>query len=334
VSGGGEGLAGDVESLHFSDGVPCPHCGTFNAANDDLFKSYFARHSVDCSRCGNPFDPWTKAIKWLASDQPASWTAFRLVGGTLTYIHVRLPANGGVEVDLTARGVPADAEILNIHATNVIRGEGAANLAALVLSGEMRFDPLPRSFVLYGAAHCKPDAHQTDVQLLVASVAAGADQISVHHYADAARQFAAGRYRTMVVSANIAVEAALTPALRSWLRRYCSNEDAGDLLGKDGVVYSKQLKILTKIAGKVLAIAELPSHIRRLLDELRRERNSVVHEGTVRKPTKDWPGLNKETAAELLAAAAFGYRYAHYLRDEVAKAAGGSPSAGRGQTGG
>jgi hypothetical protein len=40
-------------------------------------------------------------------------------------------------------------------------------------------------------------------------------EISYHHLADAGRRFAAKRYRAMIIPANIAVEAALTPALRT-----------------------------------------------------------------------------------------------------------------------
>jgi hypothetical protein len=54
------------------------------------------------------------------------------------------------------------------------------------------------------------------------------------------------------------------------------------------------------------------------LGELRDERNGIVHTGAPRE--KRGP-LDKNRAAAFLAAAAFGYQYARYLRDEVGKRA-------------
>jgi hypothetical protein len=123
----------------------------------------------------------------------------------------------------------------------------------------------------------------------------------------------------MVVSANIAVEAALAPAMRQWIRLTCSGDDADKLMGKDGISYARQL-VLTKMASKALGIADMPGRVRNLLDELRDQRNGIVHTGS---PKGNKPVLNRDRAAEFLAAAAFGYQYARYLRAEVGKRAGG-----------
>jgi len=303
---------------HYASGLSCPKCCRVNPPTDEFFASYFASGTAPCCGCCEAFDPWNQALElmnWL----PNAWTAFFLLPCRKTHFELPLNPNESSAVDLSAKGIPPDAEILDVHVTTLGPPEGPPLFPALMLLGvkTLHLDPIPRFFGLYGADFGKDSTGKASALLNVTWVDPGPDEISIHHLADASKRFAAGRYAAMVVSANIAVEAALAPAMQQWIRLTCSSEDVGKLFGKDGISYARQI-ILTKMASKVLGIADMPGRVRNLLDELRDERNGIVHTGAPRE--KGGP-LDKDRAAAFLAAAAFGYQYARYLRNEIGKRA-------------
>jgi hypothetical protein len=80
--------------------------------------------------------------------------------------------------------------------------------------------------------------------------------------------------------------------------------------------------VLTKIAGRALGIKPMPEGVRALLNELRHYRNDLGHRGAL-DPKR--PSLDKDRAADFLAAAVFGYHYAGYMRSVVANELGGTP---------
>jgi hypothetical protein len=279
-----------------------------------VFVSYFETDAVICAGCGEPFDLWAQACDILKT-WPRDWVAFRLLGAIVTRKSVLLEPERNTEVDLNE--VPEDAEILSVRAMVMGPPEGQPVFPALKLfQGEMRLDPFPRHFLFYGMTHGRADVAATSVWLSVTWIQPDEDEISVHHLADAAKQFAAGRHKGMIIPANVAVEAALTPAVTAWVRTYCSGEETKEFLGPRGATYAHQLKVLSRIASHTLGIKPMPDRLRALLNQLRQYRNDLGHNGTLNNP--DRPPPNLEKAADFLTAAIFGYQYARYLHSRVA----------------
>lgn len=297
-------------------GLPCPSCHELVGLEHENFVAYFATGATPCPWCNGQLDWWKEARGDFARQFP-EWQVATLVGATVTVVKVDLLPEQMVEIHLAEHDVPPNAEILNVFVDLLPGGPPPCTHSALLVDPpQLRLDPFPAVLRFYGAAHGQGTLPTTQV-VTIAWIAPDAADVSVHHLADAARQFAAERYRAMIIPANVAVEAALSPAMHEWVRCYSSKEDTDDFIGPRGATYSQQLKVLSKIASRALGIREMPNRIRNLLDELRQYRNDLVHRGTFHH--KDRPAPNKEKAAEFLAAAAFGYHYARYLREELGK---------------
>lgn len=302
----------DAETLHWRDGIPCPMCRAVNVPDNAWFVSYFENATVSCSQCHKPFDLWKWTIEEL-DRWPAPWVAFRLIGAISSRFTVPLQKERTSPLDLSA--LPTTAEILHVSVMDHIKSEGPAPHAGLTLGNKFWLDPFPRFLYLYGMTHGRECVAESEAWVSVTWIDTAEEEVSVHHLADAAKLFVAGRFSRMLVSANVAVEAALTPALLAWVRTYCPKDDAEDFLGPRGAPYAHQLKVLTKISGRALGIHAMPGHICNILDDLRRYRNDLVHTGALKH--KDRPPPTKAKASEFLTAATFGYEYARYLMKQV-----------------
>lgn len=298
--------------LHSLDGIPCPECGCVNAPDHSLFVSYFEAGAVTCVGCQKPFDLWAHASEEL-KNWPRSWSAFHLLGAVVTRQTVALEPDRNNEV--TIRAVPEGAEILRVSMNVMGPSEGPPVFPALYIPGHtLTLDPFPRRFFLYGMTHGRTTLPGSTVWVHVTWIHPD-EELPVHHLADAAKQFAAGRYKGMIIPANVAVEAALTPAVTAWVRTYCSRDETDEFLGPRGATYAHQLKVLSKIAARTLDLKPLPERIRTLLNHLRQYRNDLGHRGILDRPERPEPDLAKAT--EFLTAAVFGYHYARYLHSRV-----------------
>lgn len=298
-----------------ANGIPCPNCHTSIPPEPKHFAAYFAKGRTCCPYCAKDVDWWKIALE-VVETWPPDWTAFWLLGTKQTIARLPLASGESTDVDLTALGIPAEAEVLNAEFVTLVNDLDQPSPRPAIMAGQMlRFDPFPRKFAFYGADFGKKAA-PCKVQLTVTWLAHGQDEIPLHHLAEAGRQFAAGRYKGVPVSANIAVESVLGPALLAWVRTSCPRKPAENFLSDPGgASYSHQLKVLTRLASSALAIPDIPDPIRSILDNLRIYRNEIVHRGHL----ADKHPLSKKEAAKFLTAAAFGYQYAGFLRGEVEK---------------
>jgi hypothetical protein len=279
-----------------------------------LFDAYFAGPTT-CSACKAVLDLWQSAL--LTLSLPTPMFAFGLLGARTAVFTVNLHPERAIELDLSS--FPPEAELLRVyvHLFGTLGDHVRTPLPALMLGSELRLDPFPRRLNLYGTTNGQPDVVAGQVRVFVEWLDPEKEELSVHHLADAGKQFVAGRYKSMIIPANIAVEAALTPALHAWVRLYCPSEDADGFFGPRGATYSQQLKVLSRIASLSLGIKRMPGRVRNLLDELRQYRNDLVHTGALEH--KERPAPDKAKAADFLAAAVFGYHYARYLRANLPK---------------
>ena len=148
-----------------------------------------------------------------------------------------------------------------------------------------------------------------------------ADDTRDRHLVDAARQYEAGRYDGVVVPANIAAEAALTPVVNGALRRHASEKNV-DVFIRD-VGYSGLMNAVVPMLADFYGVPRIPDVIRGALNHLRDLRNKVGHSGHC-------PPQSKAQAAEMLTAAIFGVRYADFLRAELEARRGCSAAGGLG----
>ena len=300
----------DGKILQWGDGIPCPKCRSVNWPHHGLFVSHFESGSSRCRRCEEPFDLWQEALYSL-KNWPVSWFAFRLLGAVINRFEVELEANKTVPVEFTE--IPEGAEIVNVKVMTLGPHDGPAVLPALPLNGEIHWDPFPRHLRLYGMAH--GNATPASKVWIAVTWIPPEHELSVHHLVAAAKQFVAGRFSALIIPANVAVEAALTPAMDQWIRTYCDPDETREFLSLKGATFVHQLKVLTKVGARALGIQEIPSPVLIHLTKLLQYRNDLGHKGTLSHPKRKPP--DRDRAADFLVAATFGYHYARYFQDAV-----------------
>jgi hypothetical protein len=279
------------------------------------FVAYFREESLVCPKCNETLPPlWDLALATVQDD----WTfmnVFQLAGAKQTYGRARLKADRVIMVNFGSWRIPKAAEILQVRYNGLGPGDGPMVLP-------LRFEPNlskpePHRLLVYGATYGRKPTGPAQVMVSVSWVNPGPDEVSVHHLAEAAKQYEGGRYDGVIIPANIAVEAALGQALEDWVRAFCSKEEMADFLTR-GATYAHQLKVLSSIAADTLRVARLNPAIRGRLDKLRSYRNDVGHRGKTGVHPKRLT-LGKAEAGEFVTAAIFGYHYARFLHVAVTR---------------
>lgn len=287
-------------------GFICPSCRTVLPAISRAFEAFFRSHAILCPRCKKALPSlWDLALETLRED----WTfthVYQLAGAKQTFASAWLKPDRVVQLNLNRWGIHKKAEILNEHYTPIGPPEGPPVFA-------LPFKPstnVPQHLrLLYGATYGHQGRPRTKLLVSITWIVPGQTEVSIHHLVDAVRQYAGGRYDALTVPANVAVEAALTPAIREWVTAYA--KDWKSIAGR-----SAQMSVVSVIAADTLRVPRLDANIVRLLDDLRHRRNDMGHAG---QPDPNKQPLNAESAGALLTAAIFGFHYARFLRKAVSR---------------
>jgi hypothetical protein len=269
----------------------------------DVFAAYFSSVPIDCPDCKKPID-WWDVILSATREHFMLTGAFHVLGAITTAFKAPLKREAVTPMDFVSQGVPEDAIILSVNYT------GHGELTPIQCHSNVpRYDPLNKKVAVYGASYGK-DRPDGGVAVAVTWVAPGSDEIGLCQLIDAARAYDAARYDSLIVPANVAVESTLGTAVYDWLTAFCGKERAERFLA-DAAVYSHQLNVLLPIACHTIGFKSLPDHIRGILNQLRCLRNDVAHRGVPSTPP------SKDSAAEFLTAAVFGFHYAQLFHAKV-----------------
>jgi hypothetical protein len=292
-------------------GFLCPECRLVLPAIHPLFVWFFRGESVACPKCKKVLPSlWDLALDTVRED----WTyqgVFQLSGAKQTYARAPLKADRVISIDLKRWRIPRNAEILKLTLNALGPSEGPITVPLRWEGNQL--DPRPHILNVYGATYGRKPIAGSELMVAISWIAPGPDEVSVHHLAEATKQFEARRYNGVVIPANIAVEAALARALTDWVGVFCTKGEIGEFFTR-GATYAHQLKVLAPIAADTMRLSRLDPTIRGHLAQLRKYRNELGHAGTTTSPA-----LGKDRAGQLLTAAIFGYHYARYLHTGVAR---------------
>jgi hypothetical protein len=208
-------------------------------------------------------------------------------------------------------GIPADAKILYVNYT---AGEGGLSPiemhgnvpARRLISNEVTLYPVP----FPSGPVDEAEAGETDVNVMVSWVPRTADDESWQTLVDAFEAFAQGRYTSMVVPANVAVESALSRVLAGFLMRFVSRDRTNEFL-ENAATYGHQLNVLLPLIVSQRSLPSLPDNVRGALNKLRGLRNDIAHSGVLRRE------LDRHEAAEVLCAAVFGIHYVRFVEGQL-----------------
>lgn len=235
-----------------------------------------------------------------------------VIGARTTVMTLVLKRGQPVTLDLTARGVPADARILRMGYT----AYGEHPLFPLQVATEQPPPPwFTRQITLY------PDAlgHPTESSELSVFVtwlpAEDAADVSREQLIQAFNAYTRGDYADVgynqcIIPANTAVEVALGGLMTRWLGAYASTENVKHFL-KDGATYADQLKVLMPVMATAVGGLPLPEEIRGQLSRLNTLRNEIAHGGMPRRV------ITKDEAATCMCAAFFGVEYLRILGERL-----------------
>ena len=283
---------------HGNGWVPCSSCCAFIPYELAAFDPWFNGDGVECPECHGSIDWWSAVLTTLKDHFSFGWS-IALAGATLTMFNTRLPVGESRQIDLSQIGVPDGAEVLEMNLTS-----GGSATPVLLHGNDAMHPRLGTKFWLHGR---KP--HQGDgsgpLSAMVVWFAPRQDQPAQLHLVEAGREYAHDRFDAVVIPANVAAEVAIGTAVGKARPHLDGPHHVGNTLPK-GATYNQQLNVLLNVAADAAGIPRLQDHIRGLLNRLRGFRNEVAHRGKCQPQ-------NRELAAEHLAAAIFGVRYADLL---------------------
>lgn len=291
--------------MHLAPWVPCQKCSAPLEVMQSMFSAFFAGEVLTCANCGGAIDFWEVVSKWIGK-KFSFGSALTLAGAQGMIMSVQLKPGETKEIDLTKAGVPEDAEVVSLNLTS-----GGSALPMVVHGNNIIQDPFPPKFYVFGRELPDSPGQRGEGPLHVHAVwfVRREDDTVVRHMIDAARQYEARRFDAVVVPANIAAEAAITPVVTAALSAYGTTESREAFL-RDGATYSRQLNILLDVVADLHVVRRMPENIRFGLNRLRKLRNKVGHSGRC-DPQR------QADAAQHLSSAIFGIEYAAYLRAKL-----------------
>jgi hypothetical protein len=225
------------------------------------------------------------------------------IGARETFFSITLKAGTTKEIDLTQHNIPQDATLLGIDFTS----QGANCFPLLIHANRLPLRSLDTKFHVYGLETSDGD-EDGSIAVNVSWVHKNDDTISWSYLLEAFEAMASHRWRTVILPAYAAFEISLSPLVLAGLRKHVSRKVVEDFEGERSFSSSSALNVLLPILCKEAKLPLLPETIRTRLNELRRLRNQMVHEGVENM------AVSQEIAGESLCASVFGLEYLRYIR--------------------
>jgi hypothetical protein len=228
------------------------------------------------------------------------------VGARETFFDITLEAGSIKEIDLTQHGIPEDAVLLGI----IFTPQGANCFPLLMHDNLVSMRSLKTKFHVYGLETSKGE-RAGSIEVSVAWVGMGDNTISWSYLLDAFESMASHRWRSVILPSYAAFEIALSPLVLTGLRKHVSKSVVDSFKGEKSFSSSAALNVLLPILCKEASLPLLPEVIRGRLNELRRLRNDMVHEGV------ENADVSQEVAGESLCASVFGLEYLRFIRSRL-----------------
>lgn len=270
---------------------------------------YFNNVEVQCPSCRKRLDWWQVAHHAIEENFMGN-QALSFVGARTAVFTLHLREGKRTTYRFSEHGVAPGAKVLYVNYTPNAPGGNA--LFPLEWHGNV---PTRRFWTDEVVLHPVPvtegePPEDTTVAVMVTWVPHGAADESWQSLFDAFEAFVVERYASVVVPANVAVESSLLRLMTAYLDRFVGKKKSADFLS-NAATYGHQMNVLLPVFAAVNGLPRLPTHIAGSLNRLRSLRNDLAHGGATDVP------LDRKGAAEILAAALFGFHYVRYLHHQL-----------------
>jgi hypothetical protein len=291
---------------HIEFGAVCPKCSHTQLPLALVAGSYFEGKEMLCrnEQCRKPIDYWSATLGFIGGEGIPTILLVS-IGARETFFDITLSAGMTKEIDLTQHGIPDDATLLGITFTP----QGADCFPQVMHSNQVPFRSLKSKFHVYGLPIS--DGEGGNIEVDVAWVQKGDNTISWSYLLDAFEAMASHHWRSAILPAYAAFEIALSPLVLEGLAKHISKTVVDSFKGEKSFSSSSALNVLLPILCKEANLPPLPEGIRIRLNQLRRLRNDMVHEGV------ENTAVSQELAGESLCASVFGLEYLRYIRPRL-----------------
>ncbi len=305
----------------------CTMCGSGRDFSQAQYEQYFREAPLLCD-CDAPIDDLWTAVRQTIEARDG-WRTAKALGYKVCMFRVDLEPRRKTALDLTERGVPAEARILFITsqvdgflipveadfralderlARNIREPDGRYPVSPIRSTLPKRLN-LPHQIQLYAAEYGAGPHESCSADIVVGWLEADAREVATEPLISAFEALSVERDMAALLPANIAIEvkyeSVLEKALRSKLASGVRDEEEADTLinafmAGRAVDVARQTKLLLKAAGAPLPTTQMETK----LNDLRKARNKMAHQGQLQYD------LPPRTVAEYVCAAVF---LVHYL---------------------
>lgn len=283
--------------------VPCDQCQHLLPPLREIAPDYFFRGSVKCPSCGHAVDLFHEVVRRM--DVHLGGTTLQALGARATYFRFDLAAQENKEVDFAEYGVHSDATILSVNYTPI----GHCFPVELHGNEARRRWPGTKVRVLgYPLGDAKDPRAQ--VQVFVTWIHEESDPEAWLMLADAFEAAVSEKYVRMIPPAQSAYEIVSTRLVSAAIGRVVSKGLQKKYVENELTSFSVTNIWLPLLCSRA-NLSFLPEPVRGRLNQLRRLRNKILHEGHTEN------ALDEREARELLAAAVFGFEFVRYASDAL-----------------
>lgn len=286
----------DVDQIKLTNHLVCEQCNAVLNFTDNLFISFFLSEDTKCPICQNEHNIW-KLFK-NSLDQSIFGSHYSLLGciGKIKKIHLK--PNENCNLDLSNE--IGDGELLFINYTPFKGGVFPIETHSNIPEPHIR-----RTNIHLHGYTLDENASETEISCFYWFAPAEIkDDLGMRLILDAFQRYYEKNYRYMVISAFTAVEISQYHFFAELLKSSgISYSNKIEPFLTHNATFSSQLRVLLPFLAEEMKFPMLNKPIYDGIENLRKDRNDVVHKG---EPKKGW---EQERLKNELISALFAYKY-------------------------
>lgn len=279
--------------------ISCSGCKeSLKLSSQEIFDTYFDRKKIVCGACIAEIDLWETTIATIRENFMFNG-ALDLVDAKSTKLQVVMEPGQDYVINLDQYSIPQDATIYDINYSP--QGIGVTPIEMHGATPQRH--KVPRIVRVYARPLSLAGQGPQTVEVIVSAkwIPHAGSNVPLQYLVEAFVGYCQKDYKSMILSAHLAIEQQLSEMIRVFMNKVVPNEKP--------VIpeYARQLKFILPFLVRLQKLPELDKKIVHLLNELREARNKCSH------PWEAGYVVNREQASSFLTAALFGYHYLQRL---------------------
>jgi len=295
--------------LDFLFGATCDKCNRPTMLQSISFRDYFFGEGIECRFCEEKINLYRMYVNTIKENFMLN-DAYKCIGAKQNVFTIELTPEEIFNLDFTDYGIPVDAEILQVNyfpqGGALFPNEFHGNTPQFKKYYQNKINLYPAKMNL----EKKQEVENTKVSVSVTWIHTHADNHAFSNLITTFENYVRGYYKRSIIPANVVVEERLEKYMMKKLMQSVSKNRINRFL-MNGATYSHQINVLLPTILNYENKEMLSDQIRGKLNELRKLRNQIAHEG------RSSSELTKSRCAELICASLFGYVFINILLEDL-----------------